>query len=106
MSDVLNGNDQDDGKNESELVPDYVASLFRNITRQTKVVSIAIGWINGHVLAHKAVNGIQFYGTKLFKHIHVNESNQIKFNVIRELYPSMTTLYIQHVEKVDGRYKY
>ena len=94
LKDCNNNND------DKQIIPKYVYKLFQNILQKTELIQINIGFLNNDI-AYIDERGKQ-YGFKSLKSYYLNEDNQVKWNVIKSLFPSLKTIRIQSVKKTKN----
>ena len=82
-------------------IPEYVLALFRNILNATEYLCIDVGRVD-KVLLFKS-HGHSFYGGLLFKHLYFTDNNDLKWNSINKLYPSLKQIIFRKIEIVPNR---
>ena len=88
----------DDNNDKRCKIPQYVKLLWKNILKETKVVTINTGIIykNKHSendVAYKTDRN--WYGCSAFNSIYLNDKKQIDFQRLQKLYPSLLKIAIR-----------
>eukprot|EP01084_Bolivina_argentea_P141304 248324_1 len=95
IHDVLTDDNMD---NQSKDVPMYVHQLFNQLLTKTISIEIDIGCLNTNVCFIDEFGDVM-YGYKLLYHIYFTPNNNIKWNVLRMLFPSVHVIYIRYAKR-------
>eukprot|EP01084_Bolivina_argentea_P287756 493771_1 len=99
ISDVVNTENNIESKDNIETVPKYVQQLFHNVINGVSRIIININMFNKeHIIAIHNSKVTILYGYQLFKHWYFDDKNQIRFDIIKALFPSLIEIHIRNTE--------
>eukprot|EP01084_Bolivina_argentea_P206397 352413_1 len=84
----------------SNLVPKYVNALFESLINKTVSVTIDVGKLNKEICFERETVGT-FYGYKVIKNFYLTDENRIKWDVLKKVFPFLTTVHVRCIEKIS-----
>ena len=90
-------------------IPTYMMGIFNNICDHTPYVMLDIGQMNNHFLYN--IDNVwnysggfgECYGYKKWKHLFIDDDDEIKYEQICELFPNSKTLFICYRDPIPKK---